>query len=217
MKYSQSITIECPHCKAMCQFVENGKHGFCSSDKTFHVAYLCSNCTGGVVARFKIHAPTRSAGELMNYSPEIDSFVPRINLGLISEEHIRKDYIEAIGCFNKGFYNASMVIARRAIHQEMIKRGLDQEHPRDLYKQIENSGISEKLKALLQKVKNFGNNGAHPDFCLFDINGDQIDDPRKFAELSLVFLDKYFLDEYETEDLIAQAPSSEKELESSGE
>lgn len=57
-----------------------------------------------------------------------------------------------------------MVIARRAIYQEIIKRGIDRKYPNNLFQQLENSGTSDKLKELLKKVKNFGNNGAYPVF-----------------------------------------------------
>jgi len=148
--------------------------------------------------------------EMMDYHPIVPKWKSRIKFTLITDGNVRRDFIEAINCFNHGFYNASMVIARRAIHQEMIKRELDKKYP-NLYDQLENSGISEKLKKLLQKVKNFGNNGAHPDFCLYDNKGNKLDDVRTFAELSLNFLDKYFADEYETDSMIASAPLSEKE------
>ena len=69
------------------------------------------------------------------------------------------------------------------------------------------------MKKLLQKVKNFGNNGAHPDFCLYDEDGIKLENEKEFAELSLNFLDKYFSDEYETESMIGDAPLSKKEIE----
>lgn len=65
---------------------------------------------------------------------------------------------------------------------------------------------------MLHKIKNFGNHGAHPDFCLFDESGNQIEDKKEFAKLSLEFLDRYFADEYEIDSLVNNAPKSEKEI-----
>ena len=214
MKYANSLSLECSHCKTNCQFVENGDVSVCTPDRTYHFSYICTHCGGKIMARFSQNPNTNSKSpyELINYYPIPSIWKSRINLNLITDENVRNDFIEATGCFNYGFYNASMVIARRAIHQEMIKRGLEKKYPNNLYQQLENAGISEKLKELLQKVKNFGNNGAHPDFCLYDEQGNKIENTQKFAELSLNFLDKYFLDEYETDSMIASAPLSKKEV-----
>ena len=103
-----------------------------------------------------------------------------------------------------------MLMSRRAIQQEMIDNNAN---GTNLYKQIESTGISTKLKALLHKVKNFGNNGTHPNFCLFDEEGNEIIDKHGFAKLSLEFLDRYFADEYEIDSLVESAPKSQKELE----
>lgn len=103
-----------------------------------------------------------------------------------------------------------MIMSRRAIQQEVLDQGADKDD--NLYNQIESTGISPKLKTLLYKVKNFGNHGAHPDFYLYDGDGKQISDERGFAELSLEFLDRYFSDEYEVDDLVKNAPKSRKEI-----
>lgn len=105
-----------------------------------------------------------------------------------------------------------MIMARRAIQQEMLINIEKSKEKDNLYKQIESSGISANLKKLLQKVKNFGNYGAHPDFCLFDDEENKLEDDKKFAKLSLIFLDKYFADQYETSALIDSAPKSKHEL-----
>jgi len=149
-------------------------------------------------------------GQKLNiYYPVVGDWKPRVDISLITNENVKNDFREAIGCYNNGLFNACMMMARRAIQQEMITNKV---RGSDLYKQIEATGISEKLKALLQKVKNFGNNGAHPDFCLFDNNGNEIVDKKEFAKLSLEFLDRYFSDEYEIDSLVKNAPKSKKEL-----
>jgi hypothetical protein len=103
-------------------------------------------------------------------------------------------------------------MSRRAIHQEMLSKWLDKKHKDNLFKQIENSGIGDNLKRLLQKVKNFWNFWAHPDFCLYDEEWEITSNEKLFAELALEFLDKYFSDAYEIDHLIQKAPSSEKEI-----
>ena len=130
-------------------------------------------------------------------------------MNAITNEEVREDFQEAIDCYNNGFYNACMIMARRAIQQEMIIKQIKGDN---LYEQIESTGISEPLKKLLHKVKNFGNYGAHPDFLLFDGHGEQIDDKKECAELSLEFLNKYFSDQYEIDELIKSAPKSKHEL-----
>lgn len=211
MKYAGSLNLECPHCVSNCQFIEDGKNHICSVDKAYHFSYFCTSCGGKIMARF--YAGYNNPDDLIDYSPVAFTWKQKTKLSLISDENVRKDFKEAIQCYNNGFYNATMVMARRAIHREMIKRGLEAKYPNNLYEQIENSGISENLKRLLQKVKNFGNNGAHPDFCLYDEKGILLEDEKKFAELSLNFLDKYFSDEYEIESMIKSAPRSQKEIE----
>ncbi|MCY4382505.1 MAG: DUF4145 domain-containing protein [Nitrospinae bacterium] len=147
----------------------------------------------------------------MHYYPLAGGWKPRINTSSIGSDEVREDFLEAINCYNSGYYNASMIMARRAIQQEVIEKGAT---GKNLYVQIEATGISDKLKSLLQKVKNFGNYGAHPDFSLYDSNGNKIDNIKQFAELSLEFLDRYFSDQYEIDALVQNAPKSDKELNS---
>lgn len=149
---------------------------------------------------------------LVSYFPVIGSWQPKVNVNLITNPQVKKDFQEAVRCYNNDFFNASMVMARRALHQEMIERRLEEQYPNDLYKQIENSWIGVNLKKLLQKVKNFWNFGAHPDYCLFDNNGKKIEDEGGFAKLALDFLDKFFADMYEIDGLIENAPKNKHEL-----
>ncbi len=220
MSYSYTISLNCPHCDTKCQFIaiEEG-HTRCGSDKKkHHIPYTCTNCQGLVVTKWISNdctpktfrdTPAGYNQRLDIYYPIVGDWKPRVNLQLITNEKVRADFKEAIDCYNNGFYNACMLMARRSIQQEMINKNATGEN---LYKQIESTGISEKLKALLHKVKNFGNNGAHPDFFLFDKEGNEITDKHGFARLSLEFLDKYFTDEYEIDSLIESAPKSQKEL-----
>lgn len=219
MSYSKTLSLECPHCITKCQFVQvDPSHRYCTRDNSHHIAYICTNCNGIIVTKWASNTRdihqfetnfTSYNQQLRVYYPLVGDWKPRVNLSLIINDEIKADFKESIDCYNNGFYNACMVMARRAIQQEMIVKKATGDN---LYKQIESIGISSKLKALLHKIKNFGNNGAHPDFCLFDGDGNKIADKKEFAKLSLEFLDRYFADEYEIDSLVNNAPKSEKEL-----
>ncbi len=221
MQYSKTLSLNCPHCDTKCQFVaiEQG-HQKCRSDNKHHIPYICTNCQGVIATKWDTYrdctlnqfrdSPDYYGVDLEIYYPIVGDWKPRVNLQLITNEKVKSDFKEAIDCYNNGFYNACMLMARRAIQQEMIDNGAT---GKNLYQQIESTGISKKLKAFLHKVKNFGNNGAHPDFCLFDDEGNEITDKHAFARLSLEFLDRYFADEYEIDSLVESAPKSKKELE----
>lgn len=219
MNYSETLSLECPHCITKCQFVQVDQgHKYCTSDGLHHIAYICTNCHGMISTKWnagthdvnQFETNSRAYGvQLKIYYPLVGDWKPRVNLSLITNNEIQSDFKEAIDCYNNGLYNACMMMARRAIQQEMI---IKEATENNLYKQIESIGISPKLKALLHKIKNFGNNGAHPDFCLFDGDGNKIENKKEFARLSLEFLDRYFADEYEVDSLISNAPKSEKEL-----
>src|SRR3989339_200980 len=221
MLYSKTLSLNCPHCDTKCQFVvvEQG-HQKCINDDKHHIPYICTNCNGLIATKWTVHnncspdefrsSPGGYGQRLDIYYPIVGDWKPRVNLQLITNEKVRTDFKEAISCYNNGFNNACMLMARRSIQQEMIDKKAT---GKNLYQQIESTGISEKLKALLHKVKNFGNNGAHPDFCLFDEEGNEIIDKHGFAKLSLEFLDRYFANEYEIDSLVESAPRSQKELE----
>lgn len=189
------------------------------NDNKHHIPYICTNCQGVIITKWTANnctpdqfrsSPTGYIQRLDIYYPIVGDWKPRVNLQLITNEKVRTDFKEAINCYNNAFYNAGMLMARRAIQQEMID---NKASGNNLYQQIESTGISKKLKSLLHKVKNFGNNGAHPDFCLFDEEGNQIIDKKSFSKLSLEFLDRYFADEYEIDSLVESAPKSKEEIE----
>jgi|AntRauTorckE6833_2_1112554.scaffolds.fasta_scaffold03810_4 hypothetical protein len=225
MKYSKTLSLDCPYCDTKTQFIsDQSKLSFCNEDFLFHDLFTCTNCGGLVVTKWKSNSPNIRNGNTSNfknyadntsilskYHPIVGDFSAQIELSQISNESVRKDYKEAVDCYNYGFYNASMVMARRAIHQEVDVRGAK---GGNLYKKIESLGLSENLKKLLNKVKNFGNSGAHPDYFLYDKEGEKLipkENEKDFAQLSLKFLDRYFQDQYEIDDLIANAPNSEIE------
>lgn len=217
-KLLESLPLECPYCRTTnCQFKPIAQAYPCKVKQLadgrwqiFHRAYRCTHCGGNVVTEWKYDSFHDEYWPPIYYPPA-GEWKPKVSLDCITNNEVKEDFEEAIKCYNHGFYNASMLMSRRAIQQEMdIKKS----EGGNLYEQIESMEISKSLKTLLHKVKNFGNYGAHPDFCLFDKDGQKIDDKKGFAKLSLEFLDKYFLDQYETDALIEKAPKSKKELKS---
>lgn len=209
-EYSNKIILECPYCIANTQFNELNKD-ICDQTDDFHITYQCAKCRGIILSVWSVSI-NRTPSNLKVYYKLIGDFKPQVNLDKIENEYVKKDFKEAIECYNNGFYNACMVMTRRAIHQEMdykkAKGG-------NLYEKINSVITSDKLRQLLNKVKNFGNAGAHPDFFLYDENGNRLipeENEKDFARLSLIFLDKYFQDQYELQDLINSAPNSEIEM-----
>lgn len=222
MKYLRSLALKCPHCKVHSQFTEilaetGIRYSLWKIDNSYvHAPYKCTNCTGIIVTKWLVpyqdlHNFQHTKELHMTYFPFIGDWSPQIDSTCISNDEVRKDFLEASECYNNGLYVACMMMARRAIQQEMLSNNVQ---GNNLYEQIESIGISERLKSLLHKIKNFGNHGAHPDFFLFDENGDKIEDEKEFARLSLEFLDRYFADQYEIDALIESAPKSKHELNS---
>ena len=210
-----TLDLDCPYCNTKCEFEQIAQAYLCKvkqlSDNVqiFHRAYRCIHCGGNVVTEWKYDSFHDEYWPLICY-PSAGEWKPKVNLDCITNNEVKEDFVEAINCYNHGFYNASMIMSRLAIQQEMNSKNAKGEK---LYEQIESMGISERLKTLLHRVRIFGNHGAHPDFCLFDKDGQKIDDKKGFAKLSLEFLDKYF-SEYEIDALIENAPKSKKELDS---
>lgn len=210
MEYSSTLSLECPYCHTKTQFIGQGINSLCSRTNEHHIIFLCTNCKGLILTNWNDNG---GGGPylLQRYYKIVGDYKSQINLQKIDNPLVKKDYQEAIDCYNNGFYNASMVMSRRSIHQEVeIKEAAGD----NLYEKINSLVTSENLKKLLNKVKNFGNSGAHPDFFLYDEDGNQLileENEKDFAKLALTFLDKYFQDQYEMEDLIASAPNSEIE------
>ena len=218
MQFPESLSRDCPNCYGKCQFIMAEK-GVCAvgeprEEKTkIQAAYQCCHCNCKVIAEFSLISENKGIfDEDIAIYPSVGEWKPTVNLACIKNNKVKEDFEEAINCYNSKLYNASMIMSRRAIQQEVIKGDDDN---RNLYEQIESMDISEKLKRLLKKVKNFGNYGAHPDFSLFDEKGQVIDDKKDFAKLSLNFLEKYFSEQYEIDLLTEGAPKNEKELEES--
>ena len=189
MNYSQTLSLQCPHCDTKCQFQQvDPSHKYCVSDELPHIAYICTHCQGVIVTtwsattkevvQFRLNSAHYNA-HLSAYYPLVGEWSSQVQLSLITNNEVRADFEEAINCYNNGFYNACMIMARRSIQQE-VGMVIEENKQVDLYHQIESSEISKRLKTLLHKVRNFGNYGAHPDFCLFDEKGDL-----RYMELTL--------------------------------
>jgi len=160
MNYSKTISLECPHCITKCQFIQK-EHSYCINDKLHHISYLCTNCNGIILTKWnsttiditQFERSPQSHNQVLHiYYPLVWDLKPRVDLSLITNEDVRDDFKEAIWCYNNGFYNSCMMMARRAIQQEMI---INEATWKNLYLQIESTGISKKLKILLHKIKNF--------------------------------------------------------------
>lgn len=226
MNQLHSVLLKCPHCKGTCQFTQECSPRFCAAGRFFHIGFYCTHCNGMVttewfaaktdVMEFQRYLSNKSPLDqqlLHAYHPSMGEWNPKVKLSLITNNEVKADFKEAIDCYNSGFYNACMIMARRSVQQEVLAKGAKDDN---LYAQINSTGISDKLKELLQKIKNFGNYGAHPDFFLYDEEGNKIEGSKEMAKLSLEFLDMYFLHAYKIDALIQGSPKSEKELATSG-
>lgn len=103
MNYSSTISLDCPHCQSICQFTcESQNTSQCKNDNLYHMFYQCSNCDGKIISRWRDngygHISTNST--LYNYYPNIGSYKPKINLNVITNIEVKKDFIEAISCYN---------------------------------------------------------------------------------------------------------------------
>lgn len=79
-------------------------------------------------------------------------------------ERVQSGYAEAIACLAAGAPRATAAMVRRAVQAACLDLGADAD--RKLYKQIEQlhetGEFSNRLKALADRLRLFGNDGAHP-------------------------------------------------------
>ena len=128
--YQKSISLDCPHCRAKCQFeILHVALIVCVVSERIHAAYSCTHCHGIIVTKWakKIGEENFEGGSFGNYYltayyPQVGAWKPKMDLSLIVNDGAKEDFQEAISCYDNGFYNACMVMTRRAIYQEMTKR-----------------------------------------------------------------------------------------------
>ena len=170
--------------------------------------FVCTGCDGLIIVKWRYGHGTYYSSE---WFPCARDFTPKVDLNFIEKAEVKNDFKEAIDCYNNNLYNASMIMSRRAIQQEVFT---ESNKNQDLWEQIKSMDISQNLKDMLQKVRIFGNYGAHPDFCLYDKDGAPIkeDSKKEVAAATLYFLDHYLMDKYEIPKRIFDQPKSQKEL-----
>ena len=240
MAHKNSLNLECPHCKNKCQFMAMeseisliltknldspivnistrnsvlqafekifSSHQYLSQsdDEYIHEAFRCTNCKGLILVKW---LPDYSH---YLYFPQMGDFKPKVDLNCIEKEEVRDDFKEAINCYNNRHWNASMIMSRRTLQQEVLV-GEDKSQNGNLMNQIESMEISKNHKEMFHRVRIFGNSGAHPDFCLYDESGDLInkEDKKEIAKTALHFLDHYFVDKYEIPKNIGKCPKGKK-------
>jgi len=156
IRHSKTLSLACPYCDTKCQFNQiNPSHSICINDSAHHIAYNCTNCQGVIVTKWnastkdlnQFQSHTEYSQRLRKYHPVVGDWRPRVDLALILNNEVKADFKEAVGCYNNGFYNACMVMARRAIQQEMVSREIKGDN---LYQQIESTGISAAIPHLFK-------------------------------------------------------------------
>ena len=96
--------------------------------------------------------------------------------------NIRNDYLEGLEDYSSGCYISSVIMCRRVIQQGCQDKGAKKTN---LFEQIEELTIDENLKKLAQKIRLWGNMGAHPDILL----GEKVDE--KDAKIAIDFVEKF--------------------------
>ena len=231
MERQTSRSFDCPHCMSNCQFITwahrilsvylaeykvaqkiwDGDYLTISNEGIIYEAYICTNCNGIIVVRWD-HDDIHDGYIYRDHFPCRGGFSPKVDLEYIQHEETKNDFKEAIACYNNGYWKASIIMSRLTIQQEALAE--NNESPKcGLKEQIESMNISQRHKAMLHKVRIIGNHGAHPDFYLYDENGEPIDAERQeeMARVCLIFLDHFFTDKYEIPEQVANQPKSWKE------
>ncbi len=188
MKYFSSLSLDCPYCNTKCEFQKTPyvRSTYCREDKKWQLVYSCHNCKGAIITNWDLPSTMDpdDAGNTdipMVYCPSVGDWKPKIELSCITKCKVKADFKEAIKCYINGLYNSCMIMARRAIEQDLIEQDLEDKEEEKMEDQkkdknrlinlIKSKGLSPNLKELLDKVRIFGNSGAHPDFVLVDKKG----------------------------------------------
>jgi len=79
---------------------------------------------------------------------------------------INHDFEQALGCFNEGFYDAAVSMARRALERSLIEKGAEVHKSRglgDMISQLSKRGeIPSEAQSLCDEIRVYGNISAHP-------------------------------------------------------
>jgi len=170
------MLFDCPHCKAKCQFNLIVNDNQCRADNLYQAPWVCQNCGGFIITK---RPYTSSWGDT-----QIIPFVkikPKIRVDKLPE-NIRNDYLESLEDYSNGCYASSVIMCRRVIQQTCLDKGAKKTN---LFDQIEELNIDENLKKLAQKLRFWGNKGAHPDILL----GEKIEE--KDAKVAIDFTEKF--------------------------
>ena len=97
MSYSDTLSLNCPHCNTRCQFVviEQG-HRRCVSDDKHHIPYICTNCNGLIATKWTAsgcdpqsfrNGPNSYYQSLNTYYPVVGDWNSRVKLELITNKN----------------------------------------------------------------------------------------------------------------------------------
>ena len=136
MKREEYITHERPYCKVQSAFrqlkiyevesvtdygaerLQQKKPVPCNKDDLFYEPYECQLCHGAVIIKWEKSYPQ---GRYHSSIPPTGGFKHKVDLEKItSSKGVKDDFLQAIECYNNRLYNASMVMSRRAVQQEVI-------------------------------------------------------------------------------------------------
>lgn len=119
--------------------------------------FLCSNAGCGHYAWFNLQID-ELMGNGSNYLC-IEGLRSQFEL----PPQMVSDFKEALGCYTHGYYNASVVMARRLLEQILLGKGAKPgQRICDMIKDLANRGIIDhRLKGLCDEIKFLGNIGAH--------------------------------------------------------
>ena len=170
------MLFECPHCKAKCQFNAVVTDNQCRVDDEYQAPWVCQNCGGFNITK----RPYTHTWQDTKIFPLI-KIKPSIKIDKLPE-NIRNDYLESLENYSNGCYTSAVIMCRRVIQQSCQDKGAKKTN---LFEQIEELTIDENLKKLAQKIRFWGNKGAHPDILL----GEKV--VEKDAKIAIDFIEKF--------------------------
>lgn len=161
-KHPVAVNLNCPHCGARGTFTSKNATND-TSRKTVAATADCPTCQEAVHL-WSINDLSAEFPKVYVYPPpgEIKTGLERKDL--ISNERIRKAYIETLSVYNAGIWSASLTLARRTL--EGIVTEIKPDGKGSLAKQLKElqvANLDKPLLELTEAVKDGGNFGAHFD------------------------------------------------------